>query len=390
MSSNASLVQHAALGVYLHSPFCVSHCTYCDFYTRAFNGESQVRSFAEALAAGLVLSAQDLGVDGRLVDSVYFGGGTPSLLSPSDLELVMKALQSTFRLDPHAELSIECNPESVTLEKLADFHSIGINRLSLGVQSFEPAILKTLGRAHSADRARQAFEEARRAGFANVSFDLMLALPGQSLEILRRDLDTAVGLAPDHLSTYLLEMDKETALRARIERGELKPPTEDEAADMYELTRSVLTRAGFRHYELSNFAVPAKECRHNLKYWTDQPFVGFGPSAWSYLGGRRFREGADLEGYLDAVRRKTPPKREAMEGDARERIEEALFAGLRLVDGVDLEHLGRSYGVEDPLGDRRQAVRDLEEAGFVSLEGGRLRLTRRSYPIANEIFQVFV
>jgi oxygen-independent coproporphyrinogen-3 oxidase len=390
VSSNASPVRHAPLGIYLHSPFCVSHCTYCDFYTRAFNGESQVRSFAEALAAGLALSAQDLGVGGRLVDSVYFGGGTPSLLSPSDLELVMVALQSTFRLDQHAELSIECNPESVTPEKLSAFHSIGINRLSLGVQSFEPAILKTLGRAHSADRARQAFEEARRAGFENVSFDLMLALPGQSLEILRRDLDTAVDLAPDHLSTYLLEMDKETALRARIERGELKPPTEDEAADLYELTRSVLTRAGFRHYELSNFAVPGKECRHNLKYWTDLPFVGFGPSAWSYLGGRRFREGADLEGYLDAVRRKSPPKREAMEGDARERIEEALFAGLRLVDGVDLAHLGRSYGVEDPLGDRRQAVRDLEEAGFVSLEGGRLRLTRRSYAIANEIFQVFV
>jgi len=380
----------AALGIYLHSPFCVSHCTYCDFYTRAFNGESQVRSFSEALAAGVALSAQDLGVDGRRVDSVYLGGGTPSLMSPLDLELLMQTLRSTFRLDPDAELSIESNPESLTPEKLSAYRSIGISRLSLGVQSFEPAILQTLGRAHSADRARQAFEEARRAGFENVSFDLMLALPGQTLEILRRDLDTSLGLAPDHLSTYLLEMDKETALRARIERGELKPPTEDEAADMYELTRSVLTRAGFRHYELSNFAIPGKECRHNLKYWTDLPFVGFGPSAWSYLEGRRFREAADLEGYLDAVRRKKPPGREAMDGDARERIEEALFAGLRLVDGVDLARLGRSYGVEDPLGDRRQAVRDLEEAGFVSLEGGRLRLTRRSYPIANEIFQVFV
>jgi putative oxygen-independent coproporphyrinogen III oxidase len=390
VSSNPQARRNAPLGIYLHSPFCVSHCTYCDFYTRAFSGESQVRSFAQGLARGLRLSAEDLGVVGREVDTVYFGGGTPSLLSPADLEAVMHALRSTFQLEPDAEISIESNPESVTQEKLSDFRSLGVNRLSLGVQSFEPAILQTLGRAHSGARARQAFEEARRAGFENVSFDLMLALPGQSLDILKQDLRTSSELAPDHLSAYLLEMDKETALRARIERGELKPATEDEAADMYETTRTVLTRAGFRHYELSNFALPGKECRHNLKYWTDLQFVGFGPSAWSYLDGRRFREAADLEGYLDAVRRGAPPRREDMEGEARERIEEALFAGLRLVDGVDLAKLGRNYGVEDPLGDRRQAVRDLEEAGFVSLEGGRLRLTRRSYSIANEIFQVFV
>jgi oxygen-independent coproporphyrinogen-3 oxidase len=390
VSSSPDAGRDTPLGIYLHSPFCVSHCTYCDFYTRAFNGESQVRSFAQGLARGLRLSAEDLGVVGREVDTVYFGGGTPSLLSPADLEVVMQALQATFRVEPGAEISIESNPESVTREKLSDFRSLGVNRLSLGVQSFEPSILQTLGRAHSGARARQAFEEARRAGFENVSFDLMLALPGQSLDILKQDLKTACALAPDHLSAYLLEMDKETALRARIERGELKPATEDEAADMYETTRTVLTRAGFRHYELSNFAFPGRECRHNLKYWTDLQFVGFGPSAWSYLGGRRFREAADLEGYLDGVRRGVPPRREDMEGESRERIEEALFAGLRLVDGVDLAKLGRNYGVEDPLGDRRQAVRDLEEAGFVSLEGDRLRLTRRSYSIANEIFQVFI
>ena len=390
MSSRVPARREAPLGVYLHSPFCVSHCTYCDFYTRAFNGESQVRSFAQGLAAGLRLSAEDLGVVGRAVDTVYFGGGTPSLLSPADLGEVLQALHSTFQVEPGAEISIESNPESVTQEKLSDFRSLGINRLSLGVQSFDPAILQTLGRAHSGIRAREAFEEARRAGFGNISFDLMLALPGQSLELLRKDLKVSAELAPDHLSTYLLEMDKETALRSRIERGDLKPVSEDEAADMYELTRSMLTGAGFRHYELSNFALPGKECRHNLKYWTDLPFVGFGPSAWSYLGERRFREAADLEGYLDAVRRAAPPRREEMEGGVPERIQEALFAGLRLVDGVDLAKLGRNYGVEDPLGDRLQAVLDLREAGLVTLEGGRLRLTRRSYSIANEVFQVFV
>src|SRR5262245_5946245 len=179
VSSRDLARREAPLGVYLHSPFCVSHCTYCDFYTRSFDGESQVRSFAQGLAAGLRLSAEALGVVGRAVDTIYFGGGTPSLLSPADLEEVLQSLHSTFQVEPGAEISIESNPESVTREKLSDFRSLGINRLSLGVQSFDPAILQTLGRAHSGMRARGAFEEARRAGFENISFDLMLALPGQ-------------------------------------------------------------------------------------------------------------------------------------------------------------------------------------------------------------------
>jgi oxygen-independent coproporphyrinogen-3 oxidase len=223
-----------------------------------------------------------------------------------------------------------------------------------------------------------------------VSLDLMLALPGQTLAALRRDLETAMALSPEHLSTYLLEMDKETALRARIERGELTPVSEDEAAEMYETTRSCLQEGGYRHYELSNFARLGRECRHNLKYWTDLPFVGFGPSAWSYLSGRRFREAADLEGYLLAANRSVPPRREEEPREVRDRLADALFAGLRLVDGVDLERLGRAYGIEDPLEDRRGALGDLEEAGFVVREGSRLRLASRSYPIANEIFQIFV
>ena len=386
MSSDADV----PLGVYLHSPFCVSHCTYCDFYTRAFAGALQVRTFTAVLAEGVRISAEDLQVTGRRVDTLYFGGGTPSLMEPADLETVIGSLQHAFRVDPEAEFSLEANPESVTPEKLRAFRSLGINRLSLGVQSFEPSILETLGRAHTARRAMEAFEEARSAGFENISFDLMLALPGQSRDIVRRDLKTSIQLKPDHLSAYLLEMDKESALRARIERGELKPPTEDEAAELYELCRAAVARSGFHHYELSNFARRGRECRHNLKYWTDRPFVGFGPSAWSYLDGRRFREAADLEGYLEATRRGVPPRREEMKGGAEARMDEAIFAGLRLVEGIDLADVGRAYGVDDPLGERRQAILDLEEAGFVRLEGSRLRLTRRGYPIANEVFGVFV
>jgi len=378
------------LGIYLHVPYCVSHCTYSDFYTRALGEGTQARGFARALTAGIPLSAASLGLAGRDADTIYLGGGTPSLLAPEEVGAILQALRSVFRVDPNAEITLECNPESATPEALSGFRRQGVNRLSLGVQSFEAEVLVTLGRAHSAARAREAFGAARDAGFTNLSLDLMLALPGQSLATLRRDLDVCLELAPAHLSTYLLEMDKETALRARIERHELPAVSEDEAADMYELARTTLTGAGYVHYEVSNFARPGRECRHNLKYWTDRPFAGFGPSAWSYLDGRRFREAADLEGYLEAVARGVAPVREAMAGAARERLQEALFAGLRLVRGVDLDRLGRSYGMADFLDGLRPALRDMEAAGLVALEGSRLRLTERGFPVANEVFQIFV
>jgi oxygen-independent coproporphyrinogen-3 oxidase len=390
VSSSESFRAGAPLGIYLHSPFCVSHCTYCDFFTKAFPGAPRVRAFALSLAAGIRNTSRNLGIVGEVVDTIYFGGGTPSLLEPPDLQAVLQSVHEVFRVLPGAEVSLEANPESVSTKKLEDFRSLGVNRLSLGIQSFQMAILETLGRAHSPDRAKEAFAEARSAGFENVSLDLMLALPGQSREALRRDLDTAIALSPEHLSTYLLEMDKETALRARIERGDLTPASEDEAAEMYEMTRASLQEAGFRHYELSNFARKGRECRHNLKYWTDLPFVGFGPSAWSYLSGRRFREAPDLEGYLLAASGGVAPRREEETRKTRDRLADALFAGLRLVEGVDLDTLGRAYGIEDPLEDRRGALGDLEAAGFVVREGSRLKLASRSYPIANEIFQIFV
>lgn len=382
--------RHDALGVYLHSPYCVSHCTYCDFYTRSFAGAAPLERFAGALAAEIGITSSALGIAGRRVDTVYFGGGTPSLLEARHIARLLETLRGVFQVDSDSEISLEANPESADAGKLRALRDAGVNRLSLGVQSFEPAILAALGRAHGPELAIRAFRDARVAGFDNLSIDLMLALPGQSREILRDTLVRLLDLGPDHVSAYLLEMDKETALRARIERGELPAVTQDEAADSYHLLRSTLTAAGYRHYEISNFARDGKACRHNLKYWTDRPFAGFGPSAWSYLAGRRMRQTPDLEGYLEAVETGRAPRREEGDADPVARLQEALFAGLRLVDGVDLERLGRSYGVEDPLGWRRSEILQLMEEGFVTMEGARLRLSQASYCVANEIFAVFV
>jgi len=378
------------IGLYLHVPFCTSHCTYCDFFTQSYPGTDGVRGFAGALAAEIGASAGALGMRGAPVDTVYVGGGTPSLLAPADLEAILGAAASAFRIDANAEITIEANPESVTQEKLEAFRSLGVNRLSLGVQSFQGRILVTLGRAHSPEDAIRAVAAARGAGFANVSLDLMLALPGQDAANLREDLRTARGLAPDHLSAYLLEMDKETALRSRIERGDLKPPTEDEAADLYELVAEALAAAGLEHYEISSFARPGARCRHNLKYWTDRPFLGCGPSAWSYVAGRRFRVARNLEAYLESARRSVPPVWEEDPVSPRMRLAEAIFAGLRLMEGIDVESVSRAHGIADPLSGALPRLRELEAAGVLERSGSRLRITSRGYPVANEVFAAFL
>jgi putative oxygen-independent coproporphyrinogen III oxidase len=378
------------LGLYLHVPFCVSHCTYCDFYTKPFPGEPAAGRFARALSREIRVSAESLGLSGRRVDTLYVGGGTPSLLEPSDLEAILESAASVFRVDSGAEISMEVNPESAGPEKLRAFRALGASRLSLGVQSFQREVLETLGRAHSPEAARAGVEAARSAGFRNLSLDLMLALPGQSLASWDKDLDEALALSPDHLSAYLLEMDKETALRSRIERGELKPVSEDEAAEMYHLAAGKLQEAGMLQYEISSFAREGFRCRHNMKYWTDLPFLGCGPSAWSYLEGRRFRVTRDLEGYLEAVGRGVPPDREEDAVPAESRLSEAIFAGLRLLEGIDVEAVGRAYGVPDPLGARLPRILELEEAGLLRRDGTRIRLTSRGLTVANEVFRAFL
>jgi oxygen-independent coproporphyrinogen-3 oxidase len=378
------------VGLYLHVPYCTSHCTYCDFFTQSYPGAEGVRGFASALAAEIGTSADALGMRGAPVDTVYVGGGTPSLLAPADLEAILGAAGTAFRIDAQAEITIEANPESVTQEKLEVFRALGINRLSLGVQSFQERILATLGRAHSPQDAARAARAARNAGFTNVSLDLMLALPGQDAAHLRQDLRTALELAPDHLSAYLLEMDKETALRSRIERGDLRPSTEDEAADLYELTVETLTAAGLEHYEISSFARPGARCRHNLKYWTDRPFLGCGPSAWSYLSGRRFRVARDLPAYLESARRGVPPVWDEDAVSPRMRLAEAIFAGLRLMEGIDVASVSRAHGLADPLRDALPRLRELEAAGVLERRGSRLRITPRGHPVANEVFAAFL
>ena len=359
----------SALGIYVHVPFCRTRCRYCDFYRVGENGERQAR-FLAALATeidGLEAYA------GRPVDTVFFGGGTPSLLDVGEVGAVLDRLAGRFALDPGAEVTLEANPSDLDLQKLRALRAAGVNRLSVGVQSFNDRELRLLGRRHDAERAASCVGWARDAGFDNLSLDLMLAIAGQTEASFARSLERAVALRPDHLSLYLLEVHAQSEMDfLRRERPRLFPG-EEAHRRRYLRTAERLTAAGFAHYEISNFARPGRECRHNLKYWRREPYLGLGPAAHSAVDGRRFRHAADLAAYLA-----DPLAVEELESDP---ASERVFLGLRLAEGVsEADVLAGAALDESELGRRL-----LRLAPFVESRQGRLRLTREGFLVSNAV-----
>src|SRR5215216_3211585 len=260
-------------GIYIHVPFCRSRCSYCDFATGAFEA-----ALAESYVGALAREIESFELDGARadVDTVYFGGGTPSLLTPAQVSRVLDAVRSKFDVDADAEVTLEMNPGTVTLEHLKALREAGVNRASFGAQTFDDRELKRLGRTHTADDTRRTFELLRAAGFDNVSFDLIAGLPRQTLARWERNLDEALALQPEHLSLYLLEVHEGTPLAEQIRQGRYATPDPDLAADMYRLLVEHSREAGYEQYEISNFCLKGRESRHNVKYWTGAPFYGFG------------------------------------------------------------------------------------------------------------------
>ena len=378
----------APLGLYLHIPFCASLCGYCTF-TRGRLDNDLKREYVVALEQEIRRGGAGRPVAGVQADTLYFGGGTPSLLEPAEVGRLVAACRDRFALDPCAEITLEANPESVDAGLLAGFREQGINRLSLGVQSFRDKELKRLGRVHTADRSLAAAAEARSAGFENISLDLMMGLPGQSLDEWLASLDELITLDPAHASLYLLELHDHVAMRLDMAREGLAPIGDDVAADMYLAGVERLEAAGFRQYEISNVARPGRESRHNLKYWTDGDWIGFGCGAHSTWNGVRWKNVSGTEDYIDRVGASQGPAAERQMMTARQRLEDALFMGLRLTAGVDADALGRRYGmaVWASYGDR---LAPFVEAGLLVREAGRLRLTRPGMLLANEVMMSFV
>lgn len=360
-----------AFGIYVHVPFCVSKCPYCDFNTYVGIDDlapayfDAMRREADAWAAASTYPK---------AGSVFVGGGTPSLVDEHLLAGFLETLEGIFDVAPGAEITLEANPESTDARRLAVLRNAGFNRISIGAQSFAPAVLAALGRAHGAAAIEHAVTAARAAGFDNVNLDLIYGTPGESDDDWRRTLDAAIGLGPDHISCYALTIEPATAFGAAVASGRMPPPDDDVQAARYETALDALAAAGYRHYELSNWGEPS---RHNLVYWTQGEYVGLGAGAHSHVAGVRSWNRKNPRAYVD-------DPRHARDGDERldpaARASEWLALRLRLVEGIDIPEAeartDRSLGPD---------IASLEAAGLVAVEGDRLSLTRRGLLLESEV-----
>lgn len=371
-------------GLYLHVPFCRAKCTYCDF-----NSYAGLEALHACYAGALVHEIEQAGP--ATLETIYMGGGTPSVLPLSMLAQILAAVSRAFAVQPAAEITLEANPGTVDRPLLSQFRELGVNRLSLGVQSLDPGELCLLGRIHSAQDAIDAFQVARRAGFDNISLDLIYGLPGQSLATWQSNLEQALALEPDHLSLYALSVEPGTPLARTIDDGALAVPDPDRAADFYEAAREQLQAAGFVHYEISNWARDAQHvCRHNLIYWRNRPYLGLGAGAHSWAGGRRWSNVASPQEYVE----RSHSGRSLV--DSQETISPALemaetmMMGLRLVqEGVAFERFRKRFGLS--LRDRYAAqLADLQAWGLIEIDGERVRLSRRGQLLGNQVFLQFL
>lgn len=370
-------------GFYLHIPFCESLCPYCDFYSKVA-GHNEIPGFVDALLLEIVRAAA--GNYGSFVyDTVYFGGGTPSMLNPADMKRIIENLRAKFDLKDDAEISAECNPSSLNNEKLRGYTDAGINRISLGAQSFSEKSLKTLGRIHSVEEIHKAVKMIRKAGISNLSLDLIYGIPGQGLSDWEKDLRIAIDLGPEHISAYNLIIEDGTPFGRLYKEGKLVLPDDDNIQHrMYESLISMLADAGYLRYEISNFARTGFECRHNLKYWTGKPYLGLGPSAVSFDGRIRHKNKADLGGYLAALKTGSDIPGDSETIDNKTALEEAIMAGLRLREGISLQSLKDRFGY-DLLHEKRAAIDLLLKEKMIEIHDGHLSLADKALFVSNEV-----
>jgi oxygen-independent coproporphyrinogen-3 oxidase len=382
------------LGLYIHVPFCSAICNYCNFNRGLFDADLKSR-YVDALVADIAgrpipNPRSPISDRGReAADTIYFGGGTPSLLEPDEIARVIHACEDAFDVAADREVTLEANPESVSAARLAAYRDAGVNRVSFGVQSFRDEELRRLSRLHGADRARAALGEARAAGFDNVSLDLMMWLPGQRVDEWLESVDAAIALAPEHLSLYMLEVYPNAPLRDEMARARWSQAPDEDVAAMYVEAMARLEDAMLLQYEISNVARAGRRSRHNLKYWTDGEWLGFGCGAHSTVGATRWKNIASTADYVDAVGRGAPTAVDVRRMTPDEQLGDALFTGLRLVDGIDANAIQSRYGVDI----WRRFGADLErflEAGCLRREGTRLTLTRQGMLLAHEVMAVFV
>ncbi len=398
-------------GIYIHIPFCKSRCSYCDFATDVYRNNDAVERYVSALCreiemsepsavAGGLTSPSDVSDDNfqpsatadgsdLSIETIYFGGGTPSLLSATQLEKILNSLHETFSIQENIEFTLEMNPATVTLEKLKDFKSLGVNRASFGVQTFDDKALKLLARGHDANDARKTFELLRQAKFENISFDLIGGLPHQTVKDWNKNLTEALNLKPEHLSLYLLEIHEGTPLAEQIRSKRQPQPDEDLAAEMYEMIVDKTSEKGYAQYEISSFSLPDFESKHNSKYWLCEPVFAFGVSAHSFDGQKRWSNERDTNQYVTAIENNKSPIVEVNKLDKKQLSAEFAFLRLRLAKGLNLAEYERNFGI-NLREEMREDLARLREANLIEFDENFLKLTRQGMLYSNEVFALFV
>ncbi|HKC64363.1 MAG TPA: radical SAM family heme chaperone HemW [Pyrinomonadaceae bacterium] len=374
-------------GIYIHIPFCRARCSYCDFATGTY--ESALAERYVRAVASEIRNFQST-VERIEADTIYFGGGTPSLLKPAQVSAILDAVRERFTLASDVEVTMEMNPGTLTLDALKEFRALGINRASYGAQTFDDSELKRLGRTHTAEDVRHTLTLLREAAFTNVSFDLIAGLPAQTLCTWSRNLDEALALRPEHLSFYLLEVHESTPLADQIRRGAQPSPDDDLAAEMYRMMLNRASTAGYEHYEISNLCRSGFQSRHNTKYWTVDAVFGFGSSAHSYDGSRtRWSNERDAARYTMLIEHDRTAVVETIELDERSARAESIFLGLRLMRGIDLTEYRARFG-QDLRDEYAADLERLSDAGLITFDSDLMKLTATGALLSNEVFSLFV
>lgn len=387
-------MHQAAFSLYVHIPYCVSKCPYCDFNSHVVANIPE-QEYAGMLIKELEFYARFDDWRGRSLKSIFFGGGTPSTFQPRSIGRILEKSEALFSFEKDVEVTLEANPGTVDSANFSGYRSGGVNRISIGSQSFQPHLLKFLGRVHSADETREALRVVRQAGFENFSMDLIYACPNQSLSDLRMDLNEALNFHPPHLSAYNLTIEEGTPFHREYQAGNIRSLPEEIEISMAELIEESLSKAGLERYEISNYARAGFHSRHNVNYWQGGDYLGIGAGAHSYRQiqdggalGRRWQNEKNPGGYMEKVQKEGGAVVAREQGDLAKAVAEFMFLGLRMIRGISVEEFTRRFG-KDPAEFYPQ-IRDWLEDGLMERNKARLRLTRRGLLVANSIFVEFV
>jgi len=375
------------LGLYLHFPFCISKCPYCDFNSYQLKEDNQISSYIFALYQEINAYSQKLKKSS--IKTIYLGGGTPTILSGVQIYNILEFCRDKFNIDKNAEITIETNPGTIDGKKLKLLIESGINRLSLGAQSFNDLFLKKLGRIHNTQDIIDSYYLARKKGFNNINIDIMFALPDQTTEDLQVTLKKAISLKPDHLSLYNLTIKSGTEYYKRYKKGKLKLPNEDEEFDMYNWAINFLEENGFEHYEIANFARPYKRSMHNLIYWQNKPYLGIGAGAFSFIRGYRYMNYEEPARYIKEVMSGKLPIDNGEKLFLRKRMIETIILGLRTKDGVNYKKYKTRFKVDINNTFHKQ-IKKLVNLGLLEKGDSKIKLTRKGIFLANTVFREFV